>query len=89
MRHLNSYPDRWWKWRQSESNGTLMHFTHKKPPCSDAVLEIIKPIYEDLIGFSESNTQNNHESLISFICKSKRLYSGETIEIPTHLCIFK
>jgi len=61
--------ENWCKWRKAEH--TLVNFRHNNPPLLDKVLEIIKPIYEDLSSNELLErcleTQNNNESLNSLI----------------------
>ncbi|KMQ93370.1 hypothetical protein RF55_6534 [Lasius niger] len=92
-------PESWCKWRKAEALGTLRAFHHEKPPLSDEVLAVLKPIYKDLSSEEllerclGANTQNNNESLNSLIWTfaPKHLYSGvTTVQIATHftVCIF-
>lgn len=66
-------PDSWCKWRVAEALDELDTFRHSAPPLPQDVLEILKPIYEELsrrdllercLG---GNIQNNNESLNSLI----------------------
>lgn len=86
----------WCKWRRAEFLGEAEQFKHNKPPLSEAVQKVIKPIYEDLskeellsrcLG---SETQNNNESLNSLIWTfaPKHLHSGpKVVEIATFLAV--
>lgn len=89
----------WCAWRKAEAAGTLDAYTHKKPPLNDAVLDVIRPVYEDLTSDNLLQrclgcfTQNNNESLnaLIWLFAPKHLYSGKDIvEIATFLatCIF-
>lgn len=89
----------WCAWRKAEAEGQLSTFKHTKPPLSDEVLKVIKPIYEDLTADNLLErcvgcfTQNNNESLNSLIWTfaPKHMHSGKkTVEIATYLavCIF-
>lgn len=65
-------PESWCTWRRAEAAGTLDSFAHD-PPLSDAVLGVIRPIYEDLTSNDllerclGALTQNNNEILNSTI----------------------
>ncbi|XP_039303732.1 uncharacterized protein LOC120357462 [Solenopsis invicta] len=89
----------WCAWRKSEAAGTLSTFTHDKAPLNDEVLNVIRPIYEDLSNDTllerclGAYTQNNNESLNALIWKiaPKHLHCGtKTVEIATFLavCLF-
>ncbi|KOC61418.1 hypothetical protein WH47_06585 [Habropoda laboriosa] len=88
--------DSWCKWRQAEAAGTVENYTHEKPPLNDKVLEILKPIYEDLSSDQllerciRAETQNNSESLNAIIWTfaPKDIHSGaKIVEIATFLAI--
>lgn len=87
--------DSWCQWRKAEADGTLNEFTHK-PSLNEKVLEVIKPIYEDLTSDSllqrclGANTQNNNESLNSLIWTfaPKHIHCGAlTVEIATQIAV--
>lgn len=86
----------WCTWRRAETAGTLHSFKHDKPPLSDSVLEVIRPIYEDLTSNDllercvGAFTQNNNESLNSTIWMfaPKHLHCGKnTIDIANYLAV--
>ncbi|XP_032681250.1 uncharacterized protein LOC116848839 [Odontomachus brunneus] len=89
----------WCAWRKAEAAGTLNTFTHDKIPLNDEVLNVIRPIYEDLTTDDllqrclGSFTQHNNESLNSLIWTivPKHLHCGKkTVEVATFLavCLF-
>ncbi|XP_076545772.1 uncharacterized protein LOC143305567 [Osmia lignaria lignaria] len=89
----------WCKWQKAVSEGILQDFVHENPPLSEKVLELIKPIYENLSSENlltrclGSETQNNNESFNSLIWTfaPKHIHAGsDTIEIANHIavCIF-
>lgn len=87
-------PTSWCKWQQAAATGTLEEFHHDKPPFTQQVQEVLRPIYEELsrddllrrcLG---SETQNNNESLNSLIWTfaPKHLHSGpKIVQIATFL----
>lgn len=86
----------WCKWHRAKAEGTLKSFHHDKPPLTAKVLEIIKPIYEDLSSDTllerciGAETQNNNESLNSLICTfaPKHIHSEpKIVEIATFIAI--
>jgi len=96
--HQNSPPGKesWCKWRKAEAEDTLASFRHDNPPLTDEVLEVIKPIYEDLSSDEllerclEAETQNNNESLNSLIWTfaPRHLHSwAKIVEIATFLAV--
>ncbi|XP_026828856.1 uncharacterized protein LOC113562728, partial [Ooceraea biroi] len=96
--HQNCPPgeESWCKWSKAEAEGTLASFHHANPPLTDQVLEIIKPIYEDLSSDEllerclGAETQNNNESLNSLIWTfaPKHLHVGvKVVEIATFLAV--
>jgi len=77
-------------------DGTIDEFDHKNPPLNDNVLQVIKPIYENLSAdtlFEQClsfETQNNNESLNSLIWTfaPKHIHAGpKTIEIATFFAV--
>lgn len=89
-------PTSWCAWRRAEAEGTLDTFTHDKPPLNDTVVNVIRPIYEELTSDNlltrclGSFTQNNNESLNSVIwtMSPKHLHCGQkTVEIATFLAV--
>lgn len=96
--HQNCPPGEksWCKWRKAEAERTLANFRHNNPPLTDKVLEIIKPIYEDLSSDEllerclGAEAQNNNESLNSLIWTfaPKHIHSGtKIVEIATFLAV--
>ncbi|XP_070528568.1 uncharacterized protein [Cardiocondyla obscurior] len=87
--------DSWCKWRKTEAASTLENFHHDNPPLGDNVLEIIKPIYEELSSDEllerclGAETQNNESlNFLIWTFAPKHLYSGpKIIEISTFLAV--
>lgn len=86
----------WCAWRRAEAIGTLDTFAHGKPSLSNAVLEVIRPIYESLTSDDllerclEAFTQNNNESLnlLIWMFAPKHLHCGKkTVEIANFLAV--
>ena len=95
--HQNCPPGEtsWCKWRQAEAAGTLESFIHK-PPLNEKVLEVLKPIYEDLSADHllqkclGAETQNSNESLNSLIWTfaPKHIHCGpKIVQIATFLAV--
>lgn len=85
----------WCKWRKAEAKNTLNTFKHK-PPLSDNVIKVIKPIYEELSSKNllqrclGAETQNSNESLNSMIWTfaPKHIHCGtKTVQIATFLAV--